>query len=105
LSTVHRTESAPWSPLADSFGRPPRVGLFCDDWNGKLALVAAGAGVTLVPTLAQPAVRPDVVLRPVLPALPMRRLFAAVPEPQYRTPAVTAILRVLASAAARRTRT
>jgi len=40
----------------------PRVDLIAREWTAKLGLVAAGLGVTLVPGLAAPAVRPDVAL-------------------------------------------
>ncbi|WP_309115542.1 LysR substrate-binding domain-containing protein [Saccharothrix sp.] len=41
---------------------PPRVEYAVREWTAKLGLVAAGLGVTLVPGLAAPAVRPDVAL-------------------------------------------
>jgi DNA-binding transcriptional LysR family regulator len=40
----------------------PRVSLIAKEWTGKLGLVAAGLGVTLVPGLAAAAVRSDVAL-------------------------------------------
>jgi DNA-binding transcriptional LysR family regulator len=86
----------PVPQLADALGGPPRIGFTCDDWNGKQALVAAGAGIMLVPTLARAAVRPDIRLRPTAPGLPTRRLYAAVPEPPVRTPAADAMLTLLA---------
>jgi DNA-binding transcriptional LysR family regulator len=86
--------------LAEALGAPPRVGLFCDDWNGKQAMVAAGAGVTVVPTSARAAIRPGVVLRPTAPALPTRGLFALSAAPRFRSPAATAMLGVLGAVAA-----
>jgi DNA-binding transcriptional LysR family regulator len=85
----------PLPQLADALGRAPRIGFTCHDWNGKQALVAAGAGIMLVPTLARPAIRPDIQLRPTNPRLPTRRLYAAVPEPPFRTPAATTMLDLL----------
>ncbi|MEO3820888.1 LysR family transcriptional regulator [Plantactinospora sp. B24E8] len=85
----------PIAPLAEALGCPPRIGFWCDDWNGKAALVAAGAGVALVPTLAQPGLRRDVVVRPTIPALPARRLYAATAAAEYRSPAAAAMLAVL----------
>jgi DNA-binding transcriptional LysR family regulator len=89
----------PLPRLAAALGAPPRIGFFCADWNGKQALVAAGAGVTLVPTLARAAVRGGVVLRPTAPALPTRRLYALSAAPPLRLPAVTAMLELLAALA------
>lgn len=40
----------------------PRVSVIAKEWTGKLGLVAAGLGVTLVPGLAAAAVRRDVAL-------------------------------------------
>ncbi|WP_083975314.1 LysR family transcriptional regulator [Herbidospora daliensis] len=85
----------PVPQLAEALGRPPRIGFFCDDWSGKQALVAGGSGVMLVPTLARSAAHPEVVLRPPLPPLPPRALYAAALAPPFRLPAVTALLDVL----------
>jgi DNA-binding transcriptional LysR family regulator len=85
----------PVTHLADALGGPPRIGFTCHDWNGKQALVAAGAGTMLVPTLARGAIRPDIRVRPTTPRLPTRRLYAAVPEPPFRTPAAAAMLTLL----------
>ncbi|MFI9812022.1 LysR family transcriptional regulator [Saccharothrix variisporea] len=41
---------------------PPKVEFAVREWTAKLGLVAAGLGVTLVPGLAAPSVRPDVAL-------------------------------------------
>jgi DNA-binding transcriptional LysR family regulator len=70
----------------------------CDDWTGKQALVAGGAGVMVVPTLAAPAMRAGIVLRPTAPQLEPRRLFAAVPERPYRTPQADAMVDLLVAA-------
>lgn len=85
----------PLPPLTGALGSPPRIGFVCDDWNGKQALVAARAGVTLVPTLTQHAVRADIVVRPTEPALPPRELFIAVAEPPLCPPAATAMVTIL----------
>ncbi|MEU8377697.1 LysR family transcriptional regulator [Streptosporangium sp. NPDC048865] len=86
----------PIPQLAEALGRPPRVGFFCEDWNGKQALVACGSGVMLVPTLVRSALHPGVVVRPTAPSLPPRRLYAASLAPPFRLPAVTALLDVIA---------
>jgi DNA-binding transcriptional LysR family regulator len=85
----------PLPPLTDALGARPVIGFVCDDWHGKQALVAAGAGITLVPTLTQHTVRPDVVVRPTTPALPARELFIAVAEPPFRPPAAAAMVAIL----------
>lgn len=85
----------PVLPLTGALGGPPRVAFWCDDWNGKLALVAGGAGVTLASALATAGLRRDVVARPASPALEPRRLFAAVARPPFRTPAAQAMVGVL----------
>ncbi len=85
----------PIPQLANALGGPPRIGFFCEDWNGKQALVAGGSGIMLVPTLAQDSAHPGIVLRPTTPSLPRRRLYAATSSPPFRLPAVTAMLAVL----------
>ncbi|MDA0637890.1 LysR family transcriptional regulator [Nonomuraea sp. MCN248] len=89
----------PIPQLAKALGAAPRTAFFCEDWNGKQALVAGGSAIMLVPTLARRAVRPDVALRPTVPALPARRLYAASMAPPFRLPSVTALLAVLADVA------
>ena len=90
----------PLAGLTAALGREPDIGFVCDDWSGKQGLVAAGLGVMVVPSLALATVRPEVVLRPTRPALPRRRLHAAVPRPPFRTPATTAMLGALADSVA-----
>lgn len=100
IEGAHPDCLGPIPHLADMLGNPPRIGFTCDDWNGKQALVAAGAGVTLVPTLARATIRADVALRTTSPPLPTRRLFAAVTASPYRPPAVSAMLTLLTAIAA-----
>ncbi len=95
IEGAHPDCLGPLTQLTDALGGPPRIGFTCDDWNGKQALVAGGAGVTLVPTLAREALRPDLVLRPTAPRLPPRRLHVAVPRPPFRTPPAEAMLDLL----------
>lgn len=87
--------------LTDALGGAPRIGFHCDDWNGKQALVAAGAATMLVPTLARSAIRRGVVLRPTSPRLPTRRLYAGTTAPPFRMPAVAAMLSILTAISAR----
>ncbi|WP_232663105.1 LysR family transcriptional regulator [Pseudonocardia sp. TRM90224] len=56
------------------------------EWTAKQGFVAAGLGLTVVPSLAAEGVRPDVVLRPLRGAGSARRVAAVLP----RTPAPAA---------------
>ncbi|MFF7159020.1 LysR substrate-binding domain-containing protein [Streptomyces sp. NPDC008139] len=86
-------------------GFRPRIGLVMGDWLAKLGFVAQGLGVTLVPSLAVGAVRPDVVLVPLrTDRIPVREVYAATSRDLHRTPAVAAFLDVLAETAADRRR-
>jgi DNA-binding transcriptional LysR family regulator len=95
IEGAHPDCLGPLGALADSIGGPPHIGFQCDDWNGKQALVAAGLGITMVPTLAAEALRPDIKVRPTTPALPRRRVLAATAPADHRTPAANAMLTVL----------
>ncbi|HEY8527310.1 MAG TPA: LysR family transcriptional regulator [Acidimicrobiales bacterium] len=85
----------PLPQLTEALGAPPTIGFTCHDWNGKQALVASGAGIMLVPSLAAPGIRPDIRLRPTDPRLPTRRLYALVPRPPFRTRPAEAMLDLL----------
>ncbi|MGW0484991.1 LysR family transcriptional regulator [Nonomuraea sp. NPDC003214] len=61
-------------------GFTPRGGLRVAEWSGKFGCVAAGLGVTLVPELAARAVPAGLVLRPLRDELPVRKVYAALPE-------------------------
>ncbi|GGT22804.1 LysR family transcriptional regulator [Nonomuraea spiralis] len=65
---------------AAAAGFTPRGGLRVAEWSGKFGFVAAGFGVTLVPELAARAVPPDLVLKPLRGATPVRTVYAALPE-------------------------
>jgi DNA-binding transcriptional LysR family regulator len=58
----------------------PRITYVVREWVAKQGFVAAGLGITLIPSLAVGSVRPDVVLVPLHPDdSPVRRVFAATP--------------------------
>ena len=95
IEGAHPDCLGPVAELATALGGPPRIGFTCHDWHGKQALVAGGAGVMLVPRLAHEAIGPGIQLRPTVPTLPTRRLFAAVHHPPFRTPATQAMLDLL----------
>ncbi|WP_432944957.1 LysR family transcriptional regulator [Kribbella sp. CA-253562] len=57
-------------------GFAPRLEIICGTWLGKQAFVAAGYGVTLVPGLVVPALRSDLVVRPLTDP-PTRTVYVA----------------------------
>jgi DNA-binding transcriptional LysR family regulator len=66
------------------------------EWTAKLGLVAAGLGVTLVPSLAARAVRADVALLPLDPSdAPPRTVYVATLHGRTPAPAVTTFTEVL----------
>jgi DNA-binding transcriptional LysR family regulator len=66
------------------------------EWTAKLGLVAAGLGVTLVPSLAAQAVRADVALLPLdRDDAPPRTVYAATLHGRTPSPAVKAFRDVL----------
>ena len=85
LVVVHSTRNA---------GYEPRLAHITNDFDVAYALVAAGAGVGLVPDLAGPP-PPGVVVRPVAGAPPSRRIYAAVRAGSSERPAVAAMLAAL----------
>jgi DNA-binding transcriptional LysR family regulator len=60
--------------------------------------VAAGLGVALVPRLAQSAVPPGAVIRPLAAPAPARHVFAATRAGAEQRPTVAAVLAALAPA-------
>jgi len=102
IEGAHPDCLGPLHQLIAAIGGPPRVGFMCDDWTGKQALVAGGAGVMVVPTLARESMRPGIVLRPTSPRLDSRRLYAAVPRRPYRSPQADAMVDLLVREAAAR---
>ncbi|MFJ9152911.1 LysR family transcriptional regulator [Streptomyces sp. NPDC102270] len=87
-------------------GFRPRIAHVVGEWTAKQGYVAAGLGVALVPALAAQAVRPDVVLLPVLDeGAPARAVYAATPRGRAPSPAVAAFVAALREAAGRIPRT
>ena len=58
-------------------GFEPNIAYESDDYHVLQGFVAAGLGVTLLPDLALPTLRSDVVVRPIDPSPPQRRVWAA----------------------------
>lgn len=77
----------------------PRVAYAVRDWTGRLALVAAGMGVAVVPGLHESALPPGVVVVSVDEPVPIRRFAVAVARPD-RSPGAAALIACLRRTAA-----
>jgi molybdate transport repressor ModE-like protein len=86
--------------LAHGAGFEPRIAFATDDYVTVQALVAAGLGVALLPSLALAAARRADVLTLTLPAPAARQIAAVVPAAARQPPAVSAMLAALGDAAA-----
>jgi DNA-binding transcriptional LysR family regulator len=73
----------------------PRIAFESDDYTVLQGFVAGGLGVAMLPDLALAALRPDVVVRDIIPAAPERRVWAAVRSEGARSPAADAMVEVL----------
>ena len=80
-------------------GFDPRVGFESDDYHVLQGFVAAGLGVTLLPDLALPTLRGDIVVLPTDPPAPVRRVWAE--TRRTRSAATEAMLGVLVEAGER----
>jgi DNA-binding transcriptional LysR family regulator len=77
-------------------GFEPRIAFHSDDYLAIQGFVAAGVGVSLIPDLALLAVREDVAIRALGGDAPVRSIEAATMRDGYRSPAVDAMLEILA---------
>lgn len=85
---------------APHLGFAPRIPYVVAEWTAKQGLVAAGLGITLVPSLAASAARGDVVLVPLHEDDFARRVvFVATPSGVADSPALAAFLAFLETAA------
>jgi len=84
-----------------SAGFQPKIGFQSDDYNVVQGLIAAGVGISLLPSLALTNVRDDIVIRTLGRAAPARRIAAATLAGRYRSPATEAMLRILEEVAGR----
>ena len=83
------------SPFGAWPGLPePRIAYAVRDWTARLALVAAGHGVAVVPGLHAAALPPGVVLVAVDEPVPIRRSAVAVTRGD-RSPSAAALIEVL----------
>ncbi len=92
--------SEPLRRAAQAAGFEPRICFESAQWLGKQGLVAAGVGVTLIPTLALANVRDDIVLRSLGPDAPRRTISLATLGCGYEAPAVEPMREVLRRVAA-----
>jgi DNA-binding transcriptional LysR family regulator len=76
-------------------GFEPKIAFRTDDRSAVEGLVAAGVGVALFPLLTFPAVRPDVVVRPLEAHGLSRQVLAALSPGAYRPPAATVMVEML----------
>jgi DNA-binding transcriptional LysR family regulator len=81
-------------------GFTPRMVHCSDDWTAVVGLVAAGAGVALVPRLAQPLVTHGAVVRPVAGAVPHRSISLITRPAAAAAPHITAVVAQLVRSAA-----
>jgi DNA-binding transcriptional LysR family regulator len=78
-----------------SAGFEPTIGLQSDDYNVVQGMIAAGVGVSLLPSLALANMRDDIVVRSLGRHAPTRRICAATLTERYRSPATEAMLAIL----------
>ena len=76
-------------------GFDPGIGFESDEYQVLQAYVAAGLGFTLLPDLALPTLRSDLVVRPTKPEAPKRRVWAATRAEGARSAATNAMVEVL----------
>lgn len=76
-------------------GFEPRIAFESDDYHVLQGFVARGLGVTLLPDLALPTLRSDIVVLPAHPVPPTRRVWAATRPEGSRSAATEAMLGVL----------
>jgi DNA-binding transcriptional LysR family regulator len=82
-------------------GFQPRIAHTSDDFRSVAALVAAGAGVSLVPRLALPSHNPPAaVVRPLTAPTPVRRVYAATRQGRTDHPLIAATTSALLKTAA-----
>jgi DNA-binding transcriptional LysR family regulator len=82
-------------------GFEPAIGFESDEYQVQQAYVAAGLGFTLLPDLALPTLRSDLVVRPTKPEAPKRRVWAATRAEGARSAATDAMVDILREAGQR----
>jgi DNA-binding transcriptional LysR family regulator len=80
---------------ASRSGRAPRIGFRSDDFSVVQGMVAAGAGIAVVPELALADLRTDVTIRALGSSAPRRIIAAARLAGVHRSSAASALLELL----------
>jgi DNA-binding transcriptional LysR family regulator len=76
-------------------GFEPRIAFDCAEWMGKQGLVAAGVGVTLIPSIGLATVRDDIVVRGLGDDGPKRNIYVATHARLSHPPAVEPMKAIL----------
>ena len=76
-------------------GFEPKIVIESTQWLGKQGLVAAGLGITLIPTIVLDSVRDDIVLRSLASEGLCRQLYIATDGCRYRAPGVEPMKAIL----------
>jgi len=76
-------------------GFEPEVGFESDDYHVMQGFISAGLGTTLLPDLALPTLRSELVVRDTDPPAPQRRVWAATRAEGSRSAATEAMLEIL----------
>lgn len=101
IASTPRSSCHPFTVRAcNAAGFEPRISAETNDHHVLERLVADGVGVALVPELSLAGIDPEVVVRPVAPSSPKRRIFAACRRESERIPRVAAMLELLEEAGA-----
>ena len=79
-------------------GFAPRVRHHIDDWAITIELVAAGLGVGLIPTLAEPPARDDIAIRPLVGRPAARNIVAFTRRGTQESPTVARVLTAMQEA-------
>jgi DNA-binding transcriptional LysR family regulator len=113
-SSVSLTELSD-EPWADCSGGPvhhhlsargvePSIVFRSDNHQVLEGIVASGVALALVPRMAQPVTRDDVVVKPIAPDPPARRVAIAVRDGDHRPAALRSMVELLESVAVANTR-
>jgi molybdate transport repressor ModE-like protein len=77
-------------------GFEPAIGFESDDYHVMQGFIVAGLGVTLLPDLALPTLRSELVVRATDPPAPARRVWATTRAEGARSPATEEMIGILA---------
>jgi DNA-binding transcriptional LysR family regulator len=79
-----------------SAGFEPAIGFESDDYHVMQGFIVAGLGVTLLPELALPTLRAELVVRATDPPAPQRRVWATTRAEGARSPSTEEMIGILA---------